>query len=371
LIVIRVAVNQDGYAYWNLSGPNSQTAADAQSGDDIVTAPDLEVMGRSSARGRRGRRLEVRSARPVLETAEARGLAVEVEVAPLGDASDARHTVTVRPRETPLVVDDETGVSTQLESFDLFATASIQTSPGPSARTQADIRDSILRLAGLYELGRGLPKQDAVIEVDDAVTIGLDSRYAPFRDGKVQGEERSMVAEVLSKAETGSVEFRCEVNIFGTDAKPRRFRVATDGIADRQDQRLARLEQDERRPRVVIGPLGSTPAVVRVEAVAEDRYGLRSPVSVLTANYRVIDARRWLEGATGLSLDTLHRQLHRLEADAAATPSDANLSAAAMLRALVDVLNGLDHTPAAPAAAVAGALRLADHVMPRISVSRR
>jgi len=45
MIVIRVAVNQDGFAYWNLSGPNSATAAKAPDDGGVIADPGVTDPG--------------------------------------------------------------------------------------------------------------------------------------------------------------------------------------------------------------------------------------------------------------------------------------------------------------------------------------
>jgi hypothetical protein len=201
------------------------------------------------------------------------------------------------------------------------------------------------------------------------MTVALDPRYAPYRDGKVQGEERSLVADVLSKADTGAVEFRGTVTMLA-GSETRKFQLASDGSRESKSPQPGRIDRKKGQLHLSIGPLGSEPAVARIEGTVEDRFGLTSPISVLAANYRVMDPLRWIEGTTGLSVDRLSRKLHRLE-DGGAPPTDARLATIGMLRALVDVLQRLEREPSAAAASVAGALRLAEAVLPRIAASTR
>jgi hypothetical protein len=240
-----------------------------------------------------------------------------------------------------------------LESFTLFAAGSLAARQSAAARVRADIGETILRLAGLYELGSEIPRRMDEVEVDEFVTIDLRSRYAPYRDGKVQGEERSAIADALAKADTGPVEFGGEVKFIGAVPWPRRLRLADSPSGDRGP---VQIEPRGDGYQLVIGPLGEVPVIVEVNAVAEDRFGLRSPVTVLASNVRITEAQAWTEWATGTSLADLRRQLERLEADARSAPTNSVRAAAAMLRALVEAMAALGHT--APAATAAGVMRL-------------
>ena len=193
-IVIRVAIDQDGFAYWRLSGPNSATAADAP---DDVGAPQLpEEQENAPALANGGRSplevIRVLEARPVVPLDEGEPLAAELVVEKRSPGGDpVRHSLTVRPRESPVVVID--GAPVELESFDLFATIRVDDGGQGGKRIQRDITDAIARLAGLERLSHALPRIPATIEVDDHVTVDVLARYAPYRDGSVQGEERSCV----------------------------------------------------------------------------------------------------------------------------------------------------------------------------------
>jgi hypothetical protein len=373
-VVIRVAVEQDGFAYWSFRGPNSTTAADAQGDGRIVD--EQVVDGRnvivSVARGRRDgeqpRPIRLTEATPKVSLGPSPSIAVDVRaeaVSADGRGEDRGH-LTVRPRETAWILDEPTGRWTELESFDLFGLASVERAPGlqgdPGGRAQADITAAIGRLAGLERLGHRLRAPHATVELDDTVTVGFRSYYAPYRDGEVMGEERSLLSDRLNDVDTGPVSARADVWITGADGRTLRRRVGHAREPDGGNGAALELAADGHGHRLVIGHLGDGPVVVRLEGSLEDLFGLRSDVSAVAANFRVVDPRPWVEAASGVSLDSLRRRLVAVDGSARLGPTAARSAAAGLLRTLVEVLTGLDAESPVAAPRVAGAVRLARRV---------
>jgi hypothetical protein len=361
-LVIRVSVQQDGYAYWNVAGPNSTSAADDEIDDVIVIDPGDVVTAREMQRPvRRPRpRVDLVDVRPIVTGGENPTLAVEITADVTRDSrrSPARSVVTIRPRETGLITDPATGQTIELESFDLFATSSVEPPSGVATNRLLDISASIERLAALEGLGHHLPSRVATVEVDDVVTIDLTTRYVPFRENQTQGEERSLLSDRLNEAVTDPVDVGCDVRLTAIDGTMRRERVGG-GSASKGRVVPARLETHRGRHRLVVGAFGGEPTVVFVDWTAQDRFGLRTQATSLVANYRVVDARSWVERTTGTSLADLRRRFDGLQRAARMTPTDDAVAAMGMLRALVEALESLDHETESPATRVAGAVRLA------------
>jgi hypothetical protein len=381
-IVIRIAVEEDGFAYWNLRGPNSTTAADADSGDRVI---DDRVVGRDvilpvvrdrvdAARTRRVRLVE---ATPKVSLGRSPSIAVDVRaesVAGDGSAED-RGLITVRPREAPWVLDEAIGRWTQLESFDFFAVASVERplpgrdDPEPARRVQADISAAIGRLAGLERLGHRLRGPSATVEIDDTVTVNLRGRYAPYRDGEVMGEERSLLSERLNEIDTGEVTTQADVWITEAGGRTRRLRIGHGDEPDGQGAASLALDPSANGQRLVVGGLPEGLAVVRLEGSLEDRFGLRSDVSALAANFRVVGARPWVEATCGVSLDALRGRLSRVDRSVRLAPTAEWITIAGMLRALVEALVVLDAESVVSATRVAGAVRLTRRVQELIPQS--
>lgn len=374
-IVIRLAVEQDGFAYWNLHGPNSTTAADAQNDDPVID--DRVVVGRdvilSVARVRDGaartRPVRLLEAIPRVSLGPSPSIAVDVLAETVAADGTRRESgpITVRPRETPRFLDESTGRWAQLESFALFGMTSIEDAPnqGDPKRTkrgQADVSAAIARLAGLERLGHRLHAPKATLEIDDTVTIGLRSRYAPYRDEEVMGEERSLLSDRLNEIDTGPVTTRGDVWITDSGGRTRRFRIGHGDEPDGHDSAAVALDAVEDGQRLAVEGLGDGPAVVRLEGSLEDRFGLRSDVSALASNFRVVGARPWVEAACGVSLDALHERLAGVNEAVRLSPTAAGIAAVGMLRTLVQALGGLDAESAVQATRVAGAVRLARRV---------
>lgn len=374
-IVIRVAVGQDGFAYWNLRGPNSTTAADAQGDgrliDDRVVGGRAVIVSVARDRGDSARTRPIRlvEATPKVSLGRSPSVAVDVRaeiVAADGNADDLGF-ITVRPRETPWVLDQATDRWTQLESFDLFGVASVERAPMQgdpqwAKRVEADISAVIGRLAGLERLGHRLRAPRATVEVDDTVTVSLRGRYAPYRDGEVMGEERSLLSDRINEVDTGPVSTQAAVWVTEADGRTRRFQIGHGVELDGQNAAVLALDTGDDGQRLVVGGLGDGLVVVRLEGSLEDRFGLRSDVSALAANFRVVGARPWVEAACGVSLDMLRGRLAQVDRSVRLGPTAAGIVAAGMLRTLVQALAVLDEESAIPATRVAGAVRLARRV---------
>jgi hypothetical protein len=366
-IVVRIAVDQDGFAYWNLSGPNSRTAADA-AGDGAVVSPDgefQEVAAVPSVRRSRPEAMRVVEARPVISPGDAPRLVAEVVIEARPEAGEpVRRALTVRPREQPvLVVDDEPGLAVELESFDLFARASVGDATGPGTRVRTDISAAIGRLAGLDRLGRRLRPLPATVELDDFLTVDVNARYAPFRDGAVAGEERSLLSESVTKAVSRPLDVRCDVRLTDLDGTIRWLATPDGGPLPPASGRPGmKTSPHGTGRRLVIGPLAGEPRTVRVEAFVEDHFGLRARTSASVDNYRVVEPRPWVEKVAGISLAELRRRRERIERLSRTAPDPDAQAAAGMIRCLVDVVEALEGPTAVPARRVAGAVRLATRI---------
>ncbi len=364
VIAIRVAVDQDGFAYWNLRGPNSVTAAAAPSDGGTVIDPEVvvaELIKTGDAR-KRPAGLEVTEARSVVTIGDTPRHSAEVVVGgPLVGGGFAHHTLTVNPRETPLLIDDASGETIEMESFDVFAYASLPEPGGGSRQMEADITASIARLAGIRPSYKALRRTSAAIEMDDFVIVDLAARYAPYRDGVVFGEERSKLAEAVNRAESGPVDIRADVRFVGERDGVRRRRIANAQAGTISDAPEVHLDEQGNGYRLTVGPLGE-PTSVRVEATLVDRFGLAADTRVSAHNYRVFDARAWVERAAAISLSQIEARHNGIETAARMAPTADLVSSAAMLRALIDTLASLDGPDAVPASRVAGALRLAVRV---------
>ena len=370
-IVIRVAVEQDGFAYWNLRGPNSTTAADAKDGDPdtgeraVDRGPVLAVA--RDGGGGRAARVRLASSTPKVLLGESPSISVVVHpelVAPDGATSTLR-ALTVRPRQPAWVLDESTGRWLQLESFDLFALASVEASAddaSPPAASEADIAAIIERLAGLERRGHRLRALSASIEVEDAISFGIGARYVPYRDGEAMGEEQSAVSEHLNAVDTGPVHVtRADLWVSRGEGPLRRLQHPP-GSELVEDPSTVDLRDDDRGRRLVVGGLSGDPTVVRLEASVEDRFGLHSAASALAANFRVVDAARWVEDTCGVSRGVIRQRLRRAEAVARTSQTPTAFASAGMLRALVDAIEDLDVERSVPAVRVAGAVALVHRV---------
>jgi hypothetical protein len=379
-IVVRIAVDQDGFAYWNLSGPNSKTAADAASDGVVVVDEDgvfQEAAPAAGVRGPRPEAIRVVEARPVVSPGGDAGLAAEVVVERRPElGGPVRRSLTVRPREQPVLPADETesGAPVELESFDLFATAGLAAEPRAGTRVRADVSAAISRLAGLDRLGRSLPPLPATVEVDDFVAVDLAARYAPFRGGDVQGEERSLLSVTLTDALREPLGVRCDVRVTSADGNVRRLGPPGAGPpAAVGDGPSVTMTPRGTGHRLVVGPLGTEPTTVRVEATLEDRFGLRADARATVENFGLVDARPWVEQVAGISLAELRRRRERVEAAGRTAPDRDSLAALGMIRSLVGAIEALEGPEAAPARRVAGAVRLATRVaelMPPVGRAR-
>jgi hypothetical protein len=370
-ITIRVAVEQDGFAYWNVSGPNSTSAADAvDAGPDtgeraVDRGPVLAVTRDGGGAGE----TRVRLANPVpnLSADGAPSISVEVQPELIARDGDTRRmeALTIRPRESAWVLDDSTGRWIELESFDLFAIASRSAAGGdaePQSTTEADIAAVIEGLAGLRRPRARLHARLAMVQVEEAISFDIAARYVPYRNGEVMGEERSSISDHLNAVDTGPARVaRADAWVSNGRGPVRRLHhpSGTERVEDRSTFDL--VEDDDVR-RLVVGGLGGAPAVVRLEATVEDRFGLRAPVSALAANFRVLGAARWVEDACGVSRGTLRQRLRRAEAEARTSQRPTAHATTRMLGAVVGAIEDLDSEGSAPAVRVAGAVALTRRV---------
>jgi len=367
-IVVRIAVDQDGFAYWNLSGPNSPSAADAQSDKAISAAagPSQVMPAAAAGRGPPLEVIQVVEARPIVSSSEKPTLAAEVAIEHrLASGRPARRTLTIRPRDQPVVVIEagDGRRSIELESFDLFASASVAEATDPGNRMRIDISAAIGRLAGVERLGRELRSVPTMIEVDDFVRVEVSARYAPYRNGSVQGEERSLLSQSITSAIGGPFDVRCDVRLVAADGIVRRLYAPTDQpAAPAGDPPALTITPEKAGHRIVIGPLGAEPTTVRLDATVQDSFGLQAPASAWVDNYRVVEPRRWLEEAAEISLDELRRRRERLDRASLMVPDADSLAAAAMIRCLVETIEALDDGVAVPACRIAGTIRLATRV---------
>jgi hypothetical protein len=258
-------------------------------------------------------------------------------------------------------MDDASGQAYELDSFDLFTKASIASTDNAPRRTETDISGVISQMAGLDRAG-SLPSTVASIEVDDVVAVDLKSHYAPYRDGEVFGEERSMLSDSINRATAGLADLQIDLRTIGPDGNARRgrFTKAAPNVGPGLPE--VRIDEQGNGHRLVIGPLGGDPLTLQVDATSTDRFGLRSTTRASIQNFRVYDARAWIERASNISLAQLTERRDTLERSARLAPSDASIAGSSMLRTLTDVLEGLDRRDPAPAAQVAGAVRLAHRV---------
>ncbi len=369
-IVVRVAVEQDGFAYWNLRGPNSTTAADAKSDDSFSEAPGevardpVLTVATERDDGARMRAPRIIEAAPRVSLAPSPSIAVEVRTEMRGGDGGARvGHVTVRPRETPWLLDESTGRWSELESFDLFAMVAVEGAselarPGRAQRRSIDITAAIGRLAGLERFGQRIRAPDATVEIDDELVISLRSFYVPYRDGEAMGEERSLVTDRLSEIDTGPTTVRADVWVTEADGRSQRHRIGRPDEHGSPDASPVKLEGTGDRHRLIVSGLAQRPVVVRLDASIEDEFGLRSDVAALAANFSVADARPWVESVCGVSLDVLRGRLDETARAARLAPTDSAIAAVGMLRTLVAGLSALGEDAAVSATRVAGVVRL-------------
>jgi hypothetical protein len=310
--------------------------------------------------------IHVVEARVVGSTEGRAGLAAEVVIEHArAEGAPVRRALTVRPRQQPVVEigDGNQRRSVELESFDLFATASVVEPAGPGRQTRADVSAAIARLAGVARLGRRLPSVPATIEVDDYVTIELRARYAPYRNGSAQGEERSLLSETLTKAMTTPPEVTCDVRVIDAGGSVRRVAATSDHTAPPGlESSGVTITPASTGHRLVIGPLGQSPASAQVDASLADRFGLRAWASAWVDNYRIVEPLPWVEQVAEISLDELRRRHERIDATSRRAPTDDAVAAAGMIRCLAGVMGSLDGSTSVPASRVAGVIRLASRV---------
>ncbi|MDN5851432.1 MAG: hypothetical protein L0K86_01050 [Actinomycetia bacterium] len=390
-IAVRAAINQDGFLYANISGPNSTTAADASSRGGVVVDDEFEQVGefervvrpaldsthlraaepsssdRPPIRRREPGPRQVRT-RAVISDDERPSLSAEVVVELPSESNEPRqHTVTVHPRQEATVLLDGTDATTtvNIDSFDLFATAEVEPARSPSTRLVADIVPAIVRLSGLERLGyRALPLETA-IEVDDYLHVNLGTRYAPFRNGATAGEERTTLSEVLSESTDGQTTLEGEMWIVNADGTQQRTQLSSN--ATTVTDAAARFEERDRGYHLVLGPFGNQPTSLHLQARLKDAYGLTSHVSARTDNYRIIQAQSWLEQVWGVRLEDLTRWYELVAMDSHRAPNATARATEAMLEQLLEIVRGLDEASAIPAGRVAGALRFAHRTTELIS----
>ena len=373
-IVVRVAVNKDGFAYWRLIGPNSTSAASARDDqvldpvDESVVVPVLDPIDapprtRSPGPAQDSPRLTMVEVRTLVD-GEARGeLAAEVTVVvdpdDGADTEPVRHRITVGPRHNPAIPlpQDPTRMM-ELESFDLYGHAWV--APDAEVRSvvrELDVVPALSQAAGLYRLGYRLAGPAATVEVDNRITVSVDTRYAPFRDGQVFGEEWSM----LSKTVTGEVDrpvgVSCQARIVGGNGDIRR--VASDeGRANGDSTSAVSGYVDGRRHTMVFDGLGDEPVLLDATFTVVDGFGLSTTTAVTATNYRVVDAGRWVERALAVEAKTTMARRRQAERALDERPSDEALRSVQLLEIAGDALAMLHDNPAISGRQVAGALRL-------------
>jgi hypothetical protein len=369
-IVIRAAVEQDGFAYWNFRGPNSRSAADAQSDNSpidtaVVRDPVLRVSRAQVDTVKK--RVRVVEATPKVSMGSSPSIEISVRAETInadGRVEEHGH-ITVQPRETPWLFDEATGRWSELETFDLFTLPTIERS---TERTNArsdrqrhlDIAATIENLAGLERLGQRIRAPEAAVEIDDEVVISLRSHYVPFRDGEAMGEESSLLSESLNKTDTGPVAVRGDVWVANETGRTQRFRIGHADELARLEDVAVKLDTSEggNGRRLVISGLGQGLAIVRFNAMIEDQFGLGSHVSALASNFHVANAQAWVEAACGVSVNAARRHILEAAQSVRLGPTDSAIASVAMLRTVVEALTELDAHRVVPATRVAGAVRL-------------
>ena len=327
-------------------------------------------MARDGGSAAPARPIRLIEATPKVSLGPSASIAVDVRaetVTPDGRGED-RGSITVRPGETPWVLDPATARWTQLESFDLFGLASVDGTPmqgdGPRGRrVQADITGEIGRLAGLDRLGRRLRAPRATVEVDDTVTIRIESRYAPYRDGEVMGEERSLLSDRLNEVDTrarvGSSR-RLDLGRGRADAADPSRRARRTGCPGQGGGGARR-----RRRRAPAGG-GQPGRWHRHRASGGLARGSVRAASERLGSHRQLP-RGWCTVVGGGCLWGVARRAPRAllgDQPVGATGPDGRraLRTPACFRALVDASAELDAEPATWATRVAGAVRLARRV---------
>jgi hypothetical protein len=276
-----------------------------------------------------------------------------------GNGETTARVVSIAPREEPLLLDEATGETITLDSFDLFAAASPRLAGQSVRRSDVDVSSAIAALAGLERLGVRLRPALATLEVHDSVVVDLVTRYAPYRDGEVAGEERSVLSEAMTRAHREPLDIRADLRLSGADGRVRHRRVARSSADDPDHVSDVRVENGQGGQHLVVGPLGDEPVTVQAEVTVHDQFGLHSRTRATIANFRVMDARAWVERTTALSLDHMRRRRDELELRDRRAPTKDSQTSAAMMGALVEALESL-HTPeGAHATRVAGVVRLA------------
>ena len=157
----------------------------------------------------------------------------------------------------------------------------------------------------------------ATIEVDDFVIVDVASRYAPFRGSEVAGEERSLLSEAMTRAHSGSAtELRADVRLTRADGSVRRQQVGSGpGGGD------VHVEVQADRQRLTIGPLGQEPTSVTLDATVSDGFGLQAKTRASVQNFRVVDARAWVEQSLGIALPQLRQRKDELERSTRTAPT--------------------------------------------------
>ncbi len=371
-IRIRVAIQEDGYAYWRLTGPNSTTASTAGDDEPVVAGRGADDRDQSDEqavdRASRQATFRVVETRPVLHEAGADvtngALTAEVvvEIRTPGSETVTRGPVIVRPREEPEL--QVGGGHLSLESFDLFgAVASVRGAPRSAVRHTVDITAALNRLAGLEESRRQLSPVPATIEVDPEIRIELVGRYVPYRDGSVQGEERSALSSALTAAANGRIRVQ-EVVVLLEGATSGRLvteHLVTDAEpASRPEGSPAPLRLNRRdagRFELVIANLHE-PTSITADITFTDGAGLISSGRAHVQNYRLIDAHWWLTKATRLVPGRLEKQLAAAERLSRKNPTPGNEAALGLLQCAASHLADVKSRSMVPATQVAGIARI-------------
>ena len=350
-LAIRVSVGQDGFAYWNVSGPNSTSAANAPDSDEVVIGPVEPVALSQPAPATR------RAPDPSIRLVDVRSAPREqFSVVVVHDAGDGRRVEAIaRPRHEALMDLGDRQIS--LGSFDLFARAR------PTRQRDADTTTSSVRRdvsAAIAELGdvvlaNRLRPMIADLEVDDVVRFEVIARCAPYRNGAVFGEERSPLSDILT-AGLNESEIDLTLRVGSPAGSARTEITGGEGMAG-----VATLEAPIRRsPRgitrgVRLGPFGSEPVSVAVDGTVAGPSGLTSEFRAHVCNYRVVSPQAWIEQSMTTSTAEWVERADRFAAEARRHPSDDRLSKAGVAGVVVETFARLDAASSWNALQVAGA----------------
>ncbi len=351
VLAIRVAVGQDGFAYWNVSGPNSTSAATAPDPEEVVIGPVGPVVATPSAPTAR------RAPGPSIRLVEARPVPREqFSAVVVHEAADGRRGEAIaRPRQDTLVDLGDRRIS--LGSFDLFARARPMRQNGAGTTTSSarlDVSPAIAELGGA-ELANRLRPVIAELEVDDVVRFDVITRCAPYRNGAAFGEERSALSDILT---AGLDESEIDLTLhLGRLMGPAGEVVTSDGATEG----LVTVEAPSRPTRrgvarvVRLGPFGSEPISVAVDGTVVGPSGLTSGFRAHVCNYRVVSPRAWVEQSMGTSSAEWLDRAARLSAEAKLQPSDIRVSRAGVASVVAETFERLDAAPSWTARQVAGA----------------